>query len=112
MPSTINYQPGDLLLVAFPFTSSGTGKPRPALVLLDTGDADVVLARVTTQFATTRFDVSLTEWKSAGLLAPSIVRLHKIASLEKSQVIRRLGVLEPADRAMVSAVVRGLFSGW
>jgi chloramphenicol 3-O-phosphotransferase len=33
------YPIGDLLLVNFPFTVSGAGKPRPALVILDTGDA-------------------------------------------------------------------------
>ena len=49
MPSTTSYLPGDLVLVDFPFTTGGPGKPRPALVVLDTGDADVVLARVTTQ---------------------------------------------------------------
>ncbi len=45
MPSTTSYLPGDLVLADFPFTTSGPGKPRPALVVLDTGDADVVLAR-------------------------------------------------------------------
>jgi hypothetical protein len=39
-----NYQVGDLVLVDFPFTVSGPGKPRPALVILDTGDADVLVA--------------------------------------------------------------------
>jgi mRNA interferase MazF len=40
----INYQPGDLVLVAFPFTGGGS-KVRPALVLLDTGDDDILVAR-------------------------------------------------------------------
>jgi mRNA interferase MazF len=48
MSSTTTYQAGDVVLVDFPMTVSGPGKPRPALVILDTGDADVVLARVTT----------------------------------------------------------------
>jgi len=39
MPSTINYQAGDLVLVDFPFTVGGSGKLRPALVMLDSGDA-------------------------------------------------------------------------
>jgi mRNA interferase MazF len=76
MPSTISYQAGDVVLVDFPFTVSGQGKPRPALVILDTGDADVLLARVTTQSRATPYDVTLAGWAQAGLLAPSIVRLH------------------------------------
>jgi len=78
MPSTISYQPGDLVLVEFPFTGPGT-KLRPALVVLDSGDADVVLARVTTP----PYDIHLTDWRQAGLLAPSFVRLHKLATLSK-----------------------------
>ncbi|MGA8346262.1 MAG: hypothetical protein WB773_00450, partial [Isosphaeraceae bacterium] len=57
MPSTTSYLPGDLVLVDFPFTTSGPGKPRPALVVLDTGDADVVLARVTTQPKSTPYGI-------------------------------------------------------
>jgi mRNA interferase MazF len=43
-----NYRTGDLLLVMFPFAHGGRGKQRPAIVLLDEGDDDVLLARVTT----------------------------------------------------------------
>jgi len=65
------YPIGDLVLVDFPFTVSGPGKPRPALVILDTGDADVLLARVTTQAYAGTFDVQIVDWQQAGLLAPS-----------------------------------------
>jgi len=41
-----NYNFGDVVLVAFP--THGTLKKRPALVVLDTGDADIVLAPITT----------------------------------------------------------------
>jgi mRNA-degrading endonuclease toxin of MazEF toxin-antitoxin module len=54
MQSTTTFQPGDLVLVAFPFVGSAQSKRRPALVILDTGDDDIVVARVTTQLARTR----------------------------------------------------------
>lgn len=107
-----NYQPGDLVLVEFPLTTSGSGKPRPALVILDTGDADVLLARATTQQHASAFDVALTEWKAAGLLAPSHVRLHKLATLAKSRVLRRLGSLDAADRKQVAAILTKLAASW
>ena len=44
-----NYRTGDLLLVTFPFVLGDRGKQRPALVLIDARDDDVLLARVTTQ---------------------------------------------------------------
>jgi mRNA interferase MazF len=112
MPSTTSYQAGDLVLVDFPFTVSGPGKPRPALVILDTGDADVLLARVTTQPRTTAFEVVLSGWQQAGLLAPSTARLHKMATLAKSRVLRRLGTLSPNVRQQVGLVLQQIAASW
>jgi mRNA interferase MazF len=107
-----NYQAGDLVLVDFPLTVSGQGKPRPALVILDTGDADVVLARVTTQPRSTSHDIPIADWKQAGLLAPSVVRLYKLATIAKSRVLKRLGLLAASDRSQVSAVLRQMAASW
>jgi mRNA-degrading endonuclease toxin of MazEF toxin-antitoxin module len=107
-----SYQAGDLLLVDFPFTSGGKAKPRPGLVLWDTGDADVVLARVTTQAAGTPHDVAVADWQQAGLLAPSFVRLHKLATIAKSRVKKRLGALQPADRQRVASVLHSMAATW
>jgi mRNA interferase MazF len=107
-----SYQPGDLVLVDFPLTVSGPGKPRPVLVILDTGDADVVWARVTSQSQNTPFDVAISGWQLAGLLAPSSVRLHKLATLAKSRVRRHLGTLDANDRQAVATVLRQLAASW
>jgi mRNA interferase MazF len=107
-----NYRPGDLVLVAFPFAAGTQGKHRPALVILDTGDADVLVARVTTQTGHSDHDVRIEDWKGAGLLAPSTVRLHKLAMLEKSLVQRCLGSIQGADRAAISEVLRRTYGNW
>jgi mRNA interferase MazF len=108
----ITFQPGELVLVAFPFTGGGQIKDRPALVILDTGDADVVLARVTTMSYSTPYDIAISDWQGAGLLAPSTVRLHKLATLTKTRVHRRMGDLQPGDRQSVSGVIRQTFGSW
>ncbi len=112
MPFTTSYQAGDLVLVDFPFTTSGPGKPRPALVILDTGDADAVLARVTSQSQTTPYDVPILDWQLAGLLAPSVVRLHKLATLAKSRIRCRLGALGSKDRQQVGSVLKNMAATW
>jgi len=71
-----NYQSGEVLLLSFPFADATGARRRPALVLLDTGDADIVVARVTSQIVRTVFDVELVEWQQRGLLFPSVVRIH------------------------------------
>jgi mRNA interferase MazF len=106
------YQAGDIVLVDFPLTVSGPGKARPALVILDTGDMDVVLARVTTQARATPFDVPLSGWQTAGLLAPSLVRLHKLATLVKTRVLRHLGTFDANDHKQVAAVLQQLTANW
>ena len=97
----INDQAGDLVLVVFSFTVSGPGKPRPALVILDAGDDDVLLAGVTTQTRITAFDFESSGRRQARLLAPSTVRLHELATLAKGGVRRRLGTLDPTDRQQI-----------
>ena len=107
-----SFRPGDLVLVAFPYTGSTQVKRRPAMVLLDVGDADVVQARITTQRYQTPHDVDITDWQGAGLLAPSVVRLHKLVTLDKSRVLRYLGALQSVDQQRVSAVVRRIYGTW
>jgi len=42
-----DYRPGEVVLLSFPFADAAGAKRRPALVILDTGDEDIVVARVT-----------------------------------------------------------------
>lgn len=112
MPSTTNYQPGDLVLITFPFAQGIQTKNRPALVILDIGDVDVLVARITTHVHQTPYDVPVSDWHGAGLLALSMVRLHKLATLEKTLIGRRLGRLRAADRHRISATMQQLYEAW
>ena len=100
------YRRGEVVLLSFPFTSGDEYRKRPALVLLDTGDEDLVVARITSQIVRTTFDVIITDWQGSGLLLPSIVRLDKLATLEKRLVERRLGELALDDSSRVEEVLR------
>ena len=86
MLSTTTYKWGDVLLVAFPRTDATGTIKRPAFMLYDEGDEDVMVARITTQTARGKSDIVLTDWESAGLLAPSVVQLSKVATIKKSLV--------------------------
>ncbi len=61
------YQTGEVILLLFPFSDTAGSRRRPALVLLDTGDEDIIVARITSQIARSEFDVELTDWQPAGL---------------------------------------------
>lgn len=96
-----NYQSGEIVLVAFLFTGAAESKRRPGLILLDTGDEDMIVAKITSQSTRTVFDVEILEWQQAGLNRQSAIRLHKLNTLQKRLVERRLGVLESGDWARV-----------
>ena len=104
----MRFDPGDLVLLVFPFTGDARDKQRPALVLLDAGDDDLLVARVTTQHHASRFDLAIHNWSAAGLLAPSMVRLHKLATVEKKLVRRRLGRLQDSDWTTMRPVLKSI----
>lgn len=102
MPSHL---PGELVLLAFPFTDGSAAKRRPALILADAGDGDLLLARVTSQPGSTPEDVQLKNWQSAGLKVESWVRTLKLATMNSRLVDRRLGRLHHADWVAVCASI-------
>src|SRR5438876_291765 len=94
---------GEVFLCEFPFTSGAGSKVRPALVLFELRQ-DSIICRVTSALRREPLDVLLGDWKSAGLLRPSIARLDRIVTAEKSIFLRRLGNLSAADLAAVRSV--------
>jgi mRNA interferase MazF len=94
---------GEIHLCEFPFTSGAGSKVRPALALFDLG-FDVVICRITSVSRGVQLDVTLVDWQAAGLLRPSVARLDRIVTAEKSIFLRRLGVLSARDQAAVRAV--------
>ena len=98
-PSEMAFKTGEIVLLRFPFTDGEGSKKRPALVLLDNLDGDVLLARITSKLYSTPFDLAISNWKSVGLLLPSCIRLHKMATLELTLIERSLGELSILERA-------------
>ncbi len=72
---------GDIVLLKFPFTDTKTFKKRPALIINDLNDGDIIVCRITSKIYKTSFDVCLDDWKQSGLKLPSVIRVHKLATL-------------------------------
>ncbi|MFN6571444.1 type II toxin-antitoxin system PemK/MazF family toxin [Dendronalium sp. ChiSLP03b] len=105
-----NYQSGSVILLKLPFSDAVTFKLRPVLLILDTGDDDIIVARITSQITQTAFDVEIIEWQQAGLMRPSVVRLHKINTVEKRLLERQLGTLHPNDWEKVRQHIQQIWS--
>jgi mRNA-degrading endonuclease toxin of MazEF toxin-antitoxin module len=96
----INNVFGDVYICQFPFTSGAPGKTRPALVLFDL-QQDAIICRVTSIISSGPLDIVIHDWQSAGLLKPSVARLDRIVTAEKSILHRQIGVLSSGDMAAV-----------
>lgn len=102
----IKFDSGDIVLLEFPFSHLQGSKRRPGLVLF-CKDADVLLARVTTQAARHSSDIALAHWATVGLPKASTVRLTKLAAIDQRLVHRKLGRLHPEDaRAVAEALTQ------
>src|SRR3989337_938733 len=92
-PSMTNYEFGDVVLVHFPQSGTAARKQRPGIVVLDIGDADLVIAPVTSKPRFQAGDIALASLAGTGLIRPSWVRLAKAATLLKTDLVRPLGRL-------------------
>jgi mRNA interferase MazF len=95
------HSPGEVLLASLVFTSQAGAKKRPGMVIRDAGDDDILVAPVSGQAARVAYDVILGDWQRAGLRLPSVVRVEKLATIEKSTVLRSLGRASAADWARI-----------
>jgi mRNA interferase MazF len=108
---------GEVVLVKFPFSDLETIKKRPALVLRQVKlhkQSIVVIAMITSRVEGIKLagDVILTDWKSASLLHPSLVRLAKIATIDSLLIEKQLGAVTKKDFSVLSKSFRELFSDW
>lgn len=84
---------GDIILIPFPFTDLTGNKLRPAVILIAT-EYDLTLSFVTTQIKWKEAtDIELSPTRANGIKLPSLIRLSKIATVDKSLAIGKLGQL-------------------
>ena len=100
---------GEVLLAWLVFSDGQGAKRRPVLVVHDFGDDDLLVVPITSQRARVATDLILLDWKSAGLKLPSTVRVEKLATIEKSCVARKLGVLPSAELVRVKETLAAVF---
>lgn len=99
---------GDIVLLKFPFTDGKTFKKRPALIINDFTDNDVIVCRITSQIYKTPNDIFIENWKECGLKLPSVIRVHKLATLERNMVELSMGKLDTLTKSKVKDIVSRL----
>jgi len=100
----------DVVVVKFPFASSLKYKARPAIVISsqmynEKGRDTLLILAVSSNICNKLdFEKEVTQWKSSGLLKPSVFK-SAIATIEKESVIKKLGSLTQNDIASVNEML-------
>lgn len=92
---------------SFPYEDSRVEKVRPVIVL-EFRDTEINVAKVTTHEKRyyDLFDVRIKDWKLAGLKHPSVGRISKNISLERTKFIDKIGRLSIQDQKKVQFVYK------
>ena len=99
-------QKGDVVLIVFPFTDLSGNKLRPALVIAETS-ADLTVLFITTQLKwQEETDVIVSPDSNNGIKKQSLLRISKIATLDKALVKGRLGFIDPIIQKAVDAKLK------
>jgi mRNA interferase MazF len=104
------FEPGDVVLVRFPFTDLAATKRRPALVLSPPDFAEShgdVVALALTSRPQSDDSLRLADWRAAGLPKPTWLK-PLIGTLSGRLIVRRLGKLADADGARVTKALSDL----
>jgi len=101
-----SYKRGDVILVEIAFSGAVGYKRRPAVVIsaerFNEGGIKLIVAAITSNVSPPfrPGDCLLSNWNKAGLLKPSAVR-GVLATVDKADVDRKLGVLSAQDLTIV-----------
>jgi mRNA interferase MazF len=108
------YEPGDVILVPYPFGERAGGRKRPVLVISsrehNEGTGELVVAQITSRMSSSprMGDYHIEEWRQANLPRPALVR-GRLATIEASLVLRKLGRMSEADLRSAMAALQSLF---
>ena len=108
-----SYKPGDILFVNVAFSGTVGYKRRPVVIIsndsFNKAGTKLVVAGITSNI-TSPFrpgDTLLDNWKAAGLIKPSAVR-GVLATVDCSDIIRKLGVMSEDDFKKVMQNIRSI----
>jgi len=112
----MNYKPGDIVDVPFPFIDRPVQKIRPALVLShysgESQNNSLILSMITSaKRSRWDTDIKMIEWNKSGLRAPSVIR-WKIFTLDSALILNKRGHITETDKAAASKGFQDLFSSY
>ena len=99
---------GDIVLIPFPFTDLSGNKLRPAVILF-TKESDITVCFITSNMKFRDFsDIEVKKTEVNGLKVDSILKVSKIATLDKYLLVGKLGILNSFEIAKMNEILENL----
>ncbi len=106
---------GDIILTPFPFTDLSGKKVRPALVLA-VNKEDILVCFISSIIPQKilKHDVFIKEenkcFQNTGLKVDSLIKVMKIATLERKIILGKLGVLDKVNLSKIKIIIKKYFN--
>lgn len=101
-------QKGDIILIPFPFTDLSGTKLRPVVVLIE-GGLDITVSFITSQLQLQDVtDVVIQPNNSNGVKKTSLIKVSKIATLDKTLALGKIGALNSTEINELNAKLKQL----
>ncbi len=110
----MKYNQREIVLVPFPYSDLSTTKRRPVLIVsnneYNATFADVVVCVITSNQFEDNYSVSLeNEHLETGILPESsVVKTHKLFTIDKSKIIRKFSVVEENYYQLIAEKIKYL----
>ncbi|KKP56439.1 MAG: hypothetical protein UR80_C0003G0007 [Parcubacteria group bacterium GW2011_GWB1_35_5] len=103
---------GKIVLTPFPFTDLSGSKVRPSIILSNHKKGEDCLVAFISSLGLKRseFDIFVEPSSKNGLKTDSVIKIDKIATLEKKIILGEIGVLEKAYIVEIDQKLKKLFS--
>ena len=103
---------GDIILIPFPFAELTIKKPRPVVVIALTRDKykDIIVAAISSVVPkkTTKNEIIIETTKKNKLRTRSIIKVDRIVTLKREDIIARLGKLSKNELEIFKAKFKNL----
>ncbi|MFA6294961.1 MAG: type II toxin-antitoxin system PemK/MazF family toxin [Candidatus Paceibacterota bacterium] len=103
---------GTIVLIPFPFTDLSSQKIRPALVLHNQANGeDCIVSFISSNSSKKvgQYEICVIPTKNNGLKVNSVIKVNKIATLQKKTIIGELGKLESMLIKELDVKLKNLF---
>lgn len=103
---------GDVVVVPFPFSDLSQSKKRPALVLTDIEENDLILCQITSQniYDSYAIELNANDFSVGTLNKISNIRPNKIFTADKSIILYKIARITEAKIGQVTEKVIKIFS--